>query len=81
MRRNKKRKVERLRAPTEVASCHLQIVVFTSTGFFFNGSTTVKILFEIIGHIIFIIQTRQGIKTIVCYLYGIFHLIKRVLFP
>ena len=75
-RMNGKQKVEHLRALPEVASCHVWTVVIPSTGRFYDSSI-VKILFEIIVHIIFIVQTRQGIKTIVCLVYGFFHLIKR----
>lgn len=68
--------MERLRSPTAAASRHIWTVVIPSTGCFY-GSIIAKILFEIIVHIIFIVQTRQGIKAIVCLVYGFFHLIKR----
>ena len=51
------------------------MAVFPRIGVFY-GSARVKVLFEIIGHIMFVVQTRQGIKTIVCHVYGFFHLIK-----
>lgn len=68
--------MERLRSPPAVASRRIWTVVIPSTGCL-CGSIIAKILFEIIVRIIFIVQTRQGIKAIVCLVYGFFHLIKR----